>query len=266
MTHAEAILLYVLFALGGTGLYLALPRARARSTQMAGLLLGAAAVVGVMMLLGARLLGPSFSNVYFYLFAGIALLCAARVVTHPKPVYSAVYFVGVAVAVAALVLLQGAEFLAVALVIVYAGAILVTYAFVIMLSQQTRVAVYDTRAREPFAAVLIGFVAMAAIAGRVTDGTNDRPGVAPPVAPIAVLVDAGGADPSGARVADKAGNTAGIGRSMMIEYVVALQLAGILLLVGMVGAIALVRKRIPRDVPSDPPPPIGQAGRQVRPF
>jgi NADH-quinone oxidoreductase subunit J len=263
LTPTEAILLYVLFALGGTGLYLALPRARARSTQMAGLLLGAAAIIGVMMLLGSRVLGPSYANVYFYLFAGIALLCAARVVTHPKPVYSAVYFVGVAVAVAALVLLQGAEFLAVALIIVYAGAILVTYAFVIMLSQQTRIAVYDTRAREPFVAVLIGFVAMAAIAGRVTDGTNDAPAAAPP---IAALAETSGGAPASRAVADDAGNTADIGRSLMMEYVVALQLAGILLLVGMVGAIALVRKRVPRDVPTDPPPPLGQVGRQVRPF
>jgi NADH-quinone oxidoreductase subunit J len=263
LTGTEAILLYVLFALGGVGTYLALPRTRQRPTRVAGFLLGAAAIIGLMMLVGTRVLSSSFSNIFFYFFAAVALLAAARVVTHSKPVYSAVYFVAVAVAVAALVLLQGAEFLAVALIIVYAGAILVTYAFVIMLSQQARIAVHDSRAREPLVGVLLGFLAMALIAGRVADGTNPPSTEASSPAQVAAAVDP---DEAVAPAPQFKGNTADLGRSLMDEYVVALQLAGILLLVGMVGAIALVRKRIPRDVPSEPAPPLGQAGRRVSPF
>ena len=55
---------------------------------------------------------------------------------HPRPVYSAVYFVLVVLATTGLCVLAAAEFLAAALVIVYGGAIMVTYIFVIMLAQQ----------------------------------------------------------------------------------------------------------------------------------
>lgn len=266
MSPTVAYLLYALFALGGAGVYLALPRSQARPTHVAGLLLGAGAIVGGLMLLGTYVIAPSSTNFFFYLFSAIALFAAARVVTHPKPVYSAVYFVAVAVAVAALVLLQGAEFLAIALIIVYAGAILVTYAFVIMLAQQTGVSVYDTRAREPFAAVVLGFAAMAAIAGRIAD-----PNALPPMAstPATASLAAGApevpATPD-AGAESQAGNTVRVGWSLMTRYVVVLELAGVLLLVGLVGAIALVKKKVPREVGIDPEAPLGQIGKEVEPF
>ena len=61
---------------------------------------------------------------------------AIRVVTHPKPVYSALYFVLTVFASAGLFVLLWAEFMAAALVLIYAGAILVTYVFVIMLAAE----------------------------------------------------------------------------------------------------------------------------------
>ncbi|UCG15136.1 MAG: NADH-quinone oxidoreductase subunit J [Phycisphaerales bacterium] len=270
MSPTVAYLLYALFALGGAGVYLALPRSQARPTHVAGLLLGAGAIVGGLMLLGTYVIAPSSTesstNFFFYLFSAIALFAAARVVTHPKPVYSAVYFVAVAVAVAALVLLQGAEFLAIALIIVYAGAILVTYAFVIMLAQQTGVSVYDTRAREPFAAVVLGFAAMAAIAGRIAD-PNALPATALAPATASLVAGAGEAPVTPDAGAEaQAGNTISVGWSLMTKYVVVLELAGVLLLVGLVGAIALVKKKVPRDVGVDPEAPLGQIGKEVEPF
>jgi NADH-quinone oxidoreductase subunit J len=91
-------------------------------------------------------------------FATVALLAAGRVVTHPVPTYSALYFALVVLSVAVLLVMQRAEFLAVALVIIYAGAILVTYAFVIMLAQQSGAAATDAQAREPMLAILVSFV------------------------------------------------------------------------------------------------------------
>ncbi len=251
MNAHDAYLLYFLFALGAAGLYLAMPSAPRRSSRMAGLVLGVGAIVGGLMLLGMRLAGDSVTNLFFYLFAGVALFCAAKVVTHANPVYSAVYFVAVAVAVAGLALLQGAEFLAIALIIVYAGAILVTYAFVIMLAQQPRLSVYDTRAREPLAGVLVGFVMLAALAGQTAAPSNQP----------ALMIPA-----DGVAVSAGEGNTVAVGESLMAEYVVVLQLAGLLLLIGMVGAVGLVRKRVPRDVPAEPSPPPGEIGKRVKPF
>ena len=53
---------------------------------------------------------------------------------------------------------------------------------------------------------------------------------------------------------------------MLSQYVVALEIAGVLLLVAMVGAIAMARKRVPRDVPAAPMPLPGQIGKEVPPF
>lgn len=278
MSHTVAYLLYALFALGGAGVYLSLPQARERSTRVAGLILGAGAIIGALVLLGARVMGPSSTNVFFYLFAGLAVFTAARVATHRKPVYSAVYFVAVVVSVAALLILQEAEFLAIALVIIYAGAILVTYAFVIMLAQQAGESVVDTRSREPFLGVLIGFIAMAAVAGRIADpnpygprreggsitAPSDSAGAMPGAADIGSVNT--GAGPATAPGLAEAGNTVRVGRSLMGPYVVVVQLAGVLLLVALIGAMALVRRRVPPGELPEERIEIGRAGKIVPPF
>jgi NADH-quinone oxidoreductase subunit J len=148
--------------------YFLLPKA-GRSKTLIGAVFGLAAVAAFIILAATRIVAPDSGAVYFYVFATIAILAAARVITHPKPVYCAIYFVLVVVAVAALLVLQQAEFLAVALIIIYAGAILVTYLFVIMLAQQGGAPTYDRRSREPFRAVLAGFVLMAAVASKAAD-------------------------------------------------------------------------------------------------
>jgi NADH-quinone oxidoreductase subunit J len=175
-----------------------------------------------------------------------------------------------------MVVLQGAEFLAIALIIVYAGAVLVTYVFVIMLAQQASLSVCDIRAREPFAGVLVGFVAMAAVAGRIADPSAVGAGPQPPQQALSgVGAQNETTSAESAAAADNAaqagnqldeGNTVGIGRALFGHYVVAIQLAGLLLLVGMIGALALVRKKVPRDVPAEPPIQLGRAGREVKPF
>src|SRR4051812_35413141 len=94
---------------------------------------------------------------YFWVFSAIAVVGALRVVTHPRPVYSALYFVLTVMASAGLFVLMWAEFMAAALVLIYAGAILVTYVFVIMLAAEAqplpgggeRLAEHDAESREP---------------------------------------------------------------------------------------------------------------------
>ena len=148
--------------------------------------------------------------------------------------------------------LAGAEFLAAALVIVYAGAILVTYVFVIMLAQQPGSAdpvassmKYDAMAREPGAAVLAGFVLVATIAGVIV-GREWPGGVASEVAAV--------------------GNTLAIGDVLLHRFAVSVELAGVLLMVAMIGTIAIARKRIPRADEGDESPPPGEIGRRAKPF
>ncbi|MEL7237576.1 MAG: NADH-quinone oxidoreductase subunit J, partial [Planctomycetota bacterium] len=124
----------------------------------------------------ALLVGNGYANVYFWVFAIISILGSVRVITHPQPVYSALYFVLTVFSSAGLFVLCYAEFMAVALVTIYAGAILVTYTFVIMLAADAApeetgpaggeeaakrfVAAHDANARSPFMACVTGFVTM----------------------------------------------------------------------------------------------------------
>lgn len=231
-----------------------MPRA-GRSTGSAGAIIGLASLVGMLVLCANQCLAPSGANVLFYVSAAVALVAGVKVITHERPVYSALYFVLVVLAITPLLLLQGAEFLAVALVIIYAGAILVTYVFVIMLAQQSGQPAYDRRAHEPFVAVCAGFVTMAVIAGQIGHL---------PVSPAAVTANAAVRPDTGEPVAID--NTETVGAVMLSEYVVAFELSGVLLLVAMIGAIALSKKRVPVDDPLPAGPPPGTIGREVPPF
>ena len=255
MSPITAYLLYAIFAVGGAGVYFLLPRTE-KSKTFVGAGLGIAALLGLIALIATRITTSEDSAVLFYLFSAIAVAAAARVITHPRPVYSAVYFVLVVLAVAALLVLQEAEFLAVALVIIYAGAILVTYVFVIMLAQQPGSPVYDRRAREPFAAVLAGFVLMGAIAGRAAD----LPDPPQQTATVSLTQD------QGESAVAALGNTYEIGAAVMTEYVVALEISGVLLLVALVGALGMTRKKVPSETVRAAQRPLGEVGKDLEPY
>lgn len=243
------MLLTLMVALGAGGLFLALPGGRAEWLR-AGLLLLAGAAAALLGLLLPRL-GPETSHAVFTVLVVIGLWAAIRVVTHTRAVYSALYFILVIICVAGLLLLMQAEFLAAALVIIYAGAIMVTYVFVIMLAQQSGGPPrYDLKAREPLWGCFAGFILLAAIGARALAG-------APPVseAPrgwdeLAKNGDAGdgpalvrgsphGLDP---RVA-VAGTVTALGTPLLTKYIIGVEIAGVLLLAAMVGALAIARRR-----------------------
>jgi NADH-quinone oxidoreductase subunit J len=144
-------------------------------------------------------------SVYFWAFSAIALFASVRVITHTKPVYSALYFVLTVFATAGLFVLLWAEFMAAALVLIYAGAILITYVFVIMLASEATsagvnkaeanpLAEHDAVSRSPLAASIIGFAVAGLLVFLVLDKSADlaKPSaVETGIGPIAVL-DAGG--------------------------------------------------------------------------
>src|ERR1700690_2444861 len=100
----------------------------------------------------------------FLIFAAIAVVCGVNVVVQSHPISSAVTLIGVMGSLAVLYLLLGAEFIAAAQVIVYAGAIMVLFIFVIMLLN----AGGETRTRGSFLARLIGPPLLVLLLGVVT--------------------------------------------------------------------------------------------------
>jgi NADH-quinone oxidoreductase subunit J len=226
-----ASLSIALLVLGAVGLFLALPGGRA-SVNRVGLVLLAAAG-GVLWWLVADLVAPSTDVTTFAISSLVALFGGVQVLVNRTPVYSALYFILLMVAATALLLQLQAQFLAVALVIVYAGAILVTYMFVIMLAQQSRPAAYDTVARAPFMGCVAGFALLMAVIwqqglfGEATDELAGNPGLA-----------------------DAVGTTEAIGIPLLTTYVVGIQIIGVLLLAAMVGAIAIARRKA-TEVPEE---------------
>jgi NADH-quinone oxidoreductase subunit J len=162
------VLILVLCLVAGIGTLLLLPsRKEAALRKIGGAVILAAGLILVALLVRAAA-GMGGMGVYFWIFAAVALLSALRVITHPKPVYSALYFVLTVFASAGLFVLLWAEFMAVALIIIYAGAILVTYVFVIMLAAEATptsgpmagLAEHDAISREPLIACAVGFALM----------------------------------------------------------------------------------------------------------
>ncbi len=179
---------------------------------------------------GGAVQGP---GVFFYVFSAIAIGAAVRMITHNRPVYAALYFVMVVLSSAALFLLLEAEFMAFALIIVYAGAILITYLFVLMLAQQapqpgeeTVQPDYDVIPREPAAAVTVGFFMLALLGDVILRGALD---MEPP------------AEPPGPVVGE---NIELVGLALVGDFPVSLELAGVILLLAMYGAVVLARRSI----------------------
>lgn len=300
-------------ALGGLGVWICLPKKSASPFVVGGLV--AAAGFGLLMAALARV-APSgtLPNYHYYIFSAIALGSAIRVISHPRPVYAALYFVLTVLATCGLYLILSAEFMAFALVIVYAGAILITYLFVIMLATEAPsaealdvLADYDRRAREPLAAVIAGFVLLGALAGVVGSGANalkadpilaargdamlatmprkvetalrdarDRDGKPMLRDGEGLVFDSGArkfvieprADGSGyLTVADANGrgqatrminqkdwpatlkidNVEGVAFSLIGEHPGAIEIAGVILLMAMLGAVVLARKKVELD-------------------
>jgi NADH-quinone oxidoreductase subunit J len=206
-------------------LWLLLPRAGAGAAGRAiGAVLGIVAL-GLFASLFARM--PSWpTQVLFWVLAGVTLIAAGAAVTLRSPVYCAVWFALSLLGTAGLFLFQGAQFLAAATIIVYAGAILVTFLFVLMLAQSTGRAYYDRVSWEPLVsavtgAVLLGILTMALVS---TD-----------FAATPVLTDE--ALRHNVLSLD---HVAHLGEELFSRYMIAVEVAGTLLLAALVGTIAIV--------------------------
>src|SRR5262249_48865609 len=141
--------------------YLLLPRPRGYP-PLWGVATGAVALV----LAGWLLIDTgtvAVETLLFYAFSAIAIVAGGLLITQRNPARAAFSFALVVLSTCGLFLLQAAPFLMAATIIIYAGAIIVTFLFVIMLAQQPGRTDADDRSREPALACLAGFVLVAAL-------------------------------------------------------------------------------------------------------
>ena len=172
-----------------------------------------------------------------------AVLLAGRMIAHANPVYSALYFGGVVLCTAVLVLVLGAHFLAAVLVIVYAGAILVAYVFVIMLAMQAMPLEYNIDVRQPVLAVAAGLGLIVAVTFALMYSQFGATRFLAAAAPGPVYPAVGAASAAGqAMAADN--NVVSLGSVLFGNYPVSIEVAGVFLLIAMIGAIVLASMRI----------------------
>jgi NADH-quinone oxidoreductase subunit J len=161
--------------------------------------------------------------IFFYLFAAICVASAFMVIASRNPVHSVLFLILAFVNASGLFILMGAEFLAMILVVVYVGAVAVLFLFVVMMLDvdfaQLRQGVLQYL---PFGMVIGGvFLAeLLFVVGAWTIGGNLT--LASPIPPPAQV-----------------SNTAAIGIVLYTRYVYFFELAGLVLLVSMIGAIVL---------------------------
>ena len=161
----------------------------------------------------------------FYVFSAVLLFAAFRVITARTPVYAALYLVLAFFNAACVWMLLRAEFLAIALVLVYVGAVMVLFLFVVMMLDMNSDALREGFWKHFPLAGLIGVVIALEMALVLIPGFDVRTA---PVADAAAL---------------KLGNTKLLGIEIYTRYLYPLQIAAVVLLVAIIAAIALTLRR-----------------------
>jgi NADH-quinone oxidoreductase subunit J len=163
--------------------------------------------------------------IFFHLFAFITVAAAFMVISARNPVHSVLYLILTFVNAAGLFLLAGAEFLAMILLIVYVGAVAVLFLFVVMMLDVDFAALRSGALRYAPVGAIVGLV-LAAELVVVGAGYAFAPQLASSIsAPMPDLA---------AR-----SNTAALGDILYTDYIYFFQIAGLVLLVAMIGAIVL---------------------------
>jgi NADH-quinone oxidoreductase subunit J len=160
-TEAWPLVAAAAFAMAAIFMFLPRPRpwpfARLAGAAATGL-----AFAGVVLIAG-RAVRFTAETVLFYAFAALALISGGVMITRANPARAALSFALVVLSTTGLFLLQAAPFLMAGTVIVYAGAIVVTFLFVIMLAQPGGASDADRRSREPLLATIAGFFLLATL-------------------------------------------------------------------------------------------------------
>jgi NADH-quinone oxidoreductase subunit J len=173
---------------------------------------------------------PLFYTFHFYLFGIIAMVSALLFVTRKSPVAAALWLVNTMFSLAALYIMLDAQFIGAIQVLVYAGAIMVVFLFVIMLLNLGHPSeLADARSKGwKIAAGLVGLAMLAQVAAlaraRMPESLTLEPGAI-------------------ARQVEREGVIAPIARPLFTEYLLAFELTSVVLLTAIVGAVVLGRRR-----------------------
>jgi len=161
----------------------------------------------------------NFYDIIFYLFAAITVLSALFVVTTRNIIYSAFYLLFTFFGVAGIYVLLGADFIAIAQIMVYVGGILILILFGVMLTNKiTGVEIRTGTVQILPAAIGTGVFMGAVVAAMLYTDWRSEPGVIP----FATAND--------------------LGRLLITDYVLIFELLGILLLIALIGAASIARR------------------------
>ena len=163
------------------------------------------------------------SSVFFYLFAGICCLAGLMVVSSRNPVHSVLFLILAFFNAAGLFILLNAEFLAMLLVVVYVGAVAVLFLFVVMMLDINYSELREGFQKYRSLGLLIGAVLLVELFATFFEYSGNVKSLPSP---------------------GVVHNTKALGQVIYTDYIYLFQLAGLILLVAMIGAIALtLRKR-----------------------
>ena len=166
---------------------------------------------------------PAIPDILFYVFAALTLLCGLLVIANPfsrSPVTSAMFLVLTIISMAGLFVLLHAFFLAAVQIIVYAGAVMVLFLFVIMLLDLKE----EARRRIKFFGLVAGLVAVGGI--------------------VAVFVKSLASVKAASDSPRLEGGTNALGQLLFTQYTLPFEVVSVLLLVAMVGVILLSKKKL----------------------
>jgi NADH-quinone oxidoreductase subunit J len=169
--------------------------------------------------------------IFFYLFAGVCIAAAFMVIAARNPVHSVLFLILAFVNAAGLFILMGAEFLAMILIIVYVGAVLVLFLFVVMMLDvdfaELRQGVLQYLPIGAFVGIILLFE-LVLVVGTWVIGPDVQQAIATPIPPSARML-----------------NAEALGHVLYTRYVYFFQAAGVVLLVAMIGAIVLTLQHKP---------------------
>jgi NADH-quinone oxidoreductase subunit J len=165
-------------------------------------------------------------TIFFYFFGGIALLAAISVVAQKKVFYSAMSLIICLCAVAALYLLLDSPFIAAVQIIVYAGAIMVLFLFVIMLLDPFSAAILqDKKKYLPYLAVILGGMALALFFPLLK---SHNPALTP-------------RNPES--IGGGTGSLQHLGQALFNEYLVPFEVTSVLILIAIIGVVVLAKRQ-----------------------
>ncbi len=177
----------------------------------------------------------TFEQFIFYAFSAVLLLASLRVITARNPVHAALFLVLAFFTSAGLWLLLEAEFLAITLVLVYVGAVMVLFLFVVMMLDINLAPLREGFTRYRVQGTIIALIIAGEMGLVMSARYFERPQFNAPARR--------GADYS---------NTEELGRLLYTEYVYAFEIAAVILLVAIVAAIALTLRKRPETKYQDP--------------